>query len=417
MGGLKLVILVSVMMGGAPQEAPTDDRLYGRVTTSGGDVIEGFLRWDRNEGSWVDLLNGDKEIPWQNLREAEELDDRDRRRRDRDRSVSFMGIRISWDEDDMDGASRATSGLRFGHIETLEVNRERGARITLKSGEELELSGGSTDLGPALRRMVVEERDGRETALRWRDLDRIDFMAAPAGGPPPAGERLYGTLTTWSGEVFTGFVAWDVDEIFTTDVLDGEERGRTREIEFERIGSIERAGRSGARVTLTNGETLELRGTNDVNDGNRGIAISDPGLGQVQVRWEDFESVVFETAPAGVGAYESFSGGAELYGRVETERGDPIEGYIRWDNDEEFTWEMLDGSDSGIDFDIEFGNISVIEKRGDWGADVELHDGRVFRLEDSNDVNDDNKGIFVRTEDGETILIHWEDFDRVVFAR
>ena len=33
----------------------------------------------------------------------------------------------------------------------------------------------------------------------------------------------------------------------------------------------------------------------------------------------------------------------------------------------------------------------------------------------SNDVNDDNKGIFVRLEDGETVMLQWGEFQRVEF--
>ncbi len=45
-----------------------------------------------------------------------------------------------------------------------------------------------------------------------------------------------------------------------------------------------------------------------------------------------------------------------------------------------------------------------------------LRDGRIFEVEGSNDVDDDNKGIFVTQADGSTVLVRWEDFDSVVFA-
>ena len=34
------------------------DRIYGKITTVDGDSYQGIIRWDRNEVSWVDQLNG-----------------------------------------------------------------------------------------------------------------------------------------------------------------------------------------------------------------------------------------------------------------------------------------------------------------------------------------------------------------------
>ena len=113
MGSMKWVVLALTALGMGSQEIPSDDRIYGRVTTAGGDVYEGYLRWDRNEGSWADLLNGTKELPWRNARDAERLDDDMRSRRDDERSIRILGLRISWSEGDDDYPQVATSGIRF----------------------------------------------------------------------------------------------------------------------------------------------------------------------------------------------------------------------------------------------------------------------------------------------------------------
>jgi hypothetical protein len=76
-----------------------------------------------------------------------------------------------------------------------------------------------------------------------------------------------------------------------------------------------------------------LDGSNDVNSSNRGIQVSDPDLGQVQVEWGAFESIRFQPAPD-VGSYGRFDGGHRLRGTVVTESGDRVTGEIRWDNDE-----------------------------------------------------------------------------------
>ncbi len=45
-----------------------------------------------------------------------------------------------------------------------------------------------------------------------------------------------------------------------------------------------------------------------------------------------------------------------------------------------------------------------------------LLDGRTFELEGSNDVDRDNKGIFVEQDDGSMVLVRWDDFDQMKLA-
>ena len=97
---------------------------------------------------------------------------------------------------------------------------------------------------------------------------------------------------TESGESLTGTVRWDDDEASTWEMLDGRSRGVDFEIEFAQIARIERSGR-GALVTLTDGRSFELSGSNDVNDGNRGILV-DTRSGVRKVRWEDFRELRLE---------------------------------------------------------------------------------------------------------------------------
>ena len=78
-------------------------------------------------------------------------------------------------------------------------------------------------------------------------------------------------------------------------------------------------------------------------------------------------------------------------------------------------WEILDGSYRGVDFDIEFGYIRRIERLSSRRATVTLKDGRAYELSGSNDVDRNNKGIFVQLEDGSTVAIDWASFRGVEF--
>lgn len=389
------------------------DRLYGRVTTVDGRSHEGLLRWDRDEASPLDFLDGRKVVPIAYLREAASLDPEVAARQQAERTIVAFGMRITWDEDDASDPFATASAVRMGHIRTIaRVDRET-ARITLRDGNEIELRAGTTDVGRSMRGLEVDG-GGDRIVLDWDELERVDFMDEPPPGARPGAERLYGTVTTWNDAEYTGVVTWDLDESVTTDVLDGRSGGEDHEIPFGEIHEIAWESDRSAMVTLATGARLELRGTNDVNRQNRGIEISGV-FGRATVGWGDFQRVRFDTA----GAVEvpDFEPGAPLFGTVRARDGRVIEGRIRWDNDEEAAWELLDGWREDTDIDIEFGSISSIERVDDGGVVVTSRDGRQWTLEDQGDVDPDNGGIFVEPEGRRRRLVRWVDFERVDFRR
>ena len=391
------LLCVAALAGPAwtqPAWAQDGDRIWGRLYTTAGDAYEGFIRWDRNEGSWVDVLDGSKEIPDENYLawlEAKGADGPPLR------YIDLQGFRISWREADPDFALTAASGIRFGHLRSLRVVEGDRVELTLRSGEVVELAGRSRNLGRSNRGLVVDVPRRSEVDLNWRDLERIDFSAAPSG-VRARGHRLYGTVEDIQGNRYTGYVAWDLDEIMESDVLEGDEMegGRSWEIQFREIASIARV-EGGARVVLVDGDELDLTGERDVDRRNRGIQISDPALGLVEVEWSEFEVLRFHDADVVVG-YDAFDGGHPLVGTVVTQSGEEIEGLIRWDADEEGSWELLNGRADDVTFSIEFSQVSRIVRGEVYGAAVTLLDGRTFELDDSNDVDWDNKGILIAPE-------------------
>jgi len=386
--------------------AEDNGRIYGTIYTVDGDTFEGMIRWDKNEAHWVDILNGSKEL-------RSSYRDRDRRKYgNRKKSIKIFGIRISDHDSDWSWSGSAESGMRFGHIKTMEVIDDDRVLLILKSGREVELSGNSTDIGSGIREILIEDRNEGEIEFSWDDIEKIEFEDTKGGFTSNLGERLYGTLTTRRGDEFTGFVCWDVDELFTMDILDGNEKRRKRKIKFGTIQSISRYSSSGAQLVMKNGDEMVLRGTNDVDDDNRGIIISDPGFGQVRVEWDEFEELVFKDIPRYI-TYDQFDGGRELKGTVFTEDGDSYRGTIVWDIDEEYTWEIIDGEYRDLEYDIEFGLIKQIEKNSYRSAEVTVWDGRSFRLRGSNDVDEDNKGIIITLADGDEVVVEWDEFERL----
>ena len=406
---IPLAVLTSLPLAVFSWVRADSGRLYGRVSTEQDEIFQGTIRWDDHETFWDDILDATKEIDGSS-------DGQERRQR---KEIEIFGLTISWTEtrDGDDGDRRF--GIRLGRLRSIQRRSRRSAVLTLKNGTRMRVSGSGTDIGSANRGIVIHDRDVGLVTVDWSDLEKVEFASGTV--EPEAGReewRLFGTVTIWDGTSFRGFIRWDDDECLSTDILDGESRGEDLEIPFAKVKAIERASSSSARVELASGQTIRLRGTNDVDDGNRGIVIKVPQLGQVTVEWEDFERAEFERPPPGVLLdYDDFDAGGPLYGTVWNDDGDSWQGRVRWDDDETMTYEFLDGEMDDVDVRIEFADIRSITRRSSRSAVVELTSGETVTLKGTCDVNDENRGIFVESEDDRLIRLDWYDFDRVVFDR
>ncbi|HSG47310.1 MAG TPA: hypothetical protein VLA43_05755, partial [Longimicrobiales bacterium] len=250
--------------------AQADERIWGRVETADGEVAEGFLRWGRVGAAWADVLPGVRAIPGEHYRiwsRAWGGDDEPPRR-----VVELMGFRISWNEDDPDFPLAAESGIRFGHLQQARTTETGELVLTLRSGHEVVFQRGWD--GPGSGRELEVEVPGRDPLrVDWDDLLRVTF--GPAPGSATASPRLHGTAEDRWGGRYTGYIAWDLDELLAADILHGEERGSGREIPLRQVASLARDW-NGTRVTLRDGGTVVLDGSNDVGRGHRGVAVSDP---------------------------------------------------------------------------------------------------------------------------------------------
>lgn len=415
MAGFTVGVLLLSGVVSAP--GPEDVRLYGRVTTEDGRVFEGYLRWDRNEASRTDFLDATREIPGEVLDEAERLDPALAEEMRQRRSIVAFGVRIRWEVDDLEGPPTVSTAIRFGHVASLEPLDGRRARVTLLDGEMIELVGSTTDVGPALRGILVDTGTGAPVEVDWRDLARVDFLPPPVEGPAPRDSPLHATVRTRGGLEMTGWIAWDRDEVLGSDVLDGRDGSTEYEIPFRDIRRIAPEGRRSALVTLRTGEDLSLRGTNDVDRGNRGLELADPAWGRAIVPWEELEDVRFhapDRRPDRVARPDALG---PIRGTVFARDGRVLSGEMRWGHDEERRWEVLDGWVGGVELDIEFAAIEQIRPDGLEASVVSLIDGRILRLEGTDDVAEGHRGVFVKPDEGPRRLVRWQDVDRVLLSR
>jgi len=402
-----LYVIVAVAIGATlagPATAESDSGyLYGRVITVDGTAYQGEIRWGREETFWDDIFNTSKvENP-----NIDYLDDDEREDIERRENRSWWGGSINIGSDD----HTHRFAVRFGDVRAIEMDGDE-VEVEFKNGMKMMFDGGSNDIGASI--MVLDSETGR-VKLKWDRVERVEFMDTPGRLDDKLGDPLYGTVETRHGP-FTGLVQWDHEECLTSDVLDGDTRDGDMSISFGNIESIEKRGNSRSLVTLRTGRELELRGSNDVDEDNRGIIVKDADYGKVKVMWKDFEKVTFESKSRTSGdAYASYGMPREINGRVRTSDGDTFTGRIIFDLDEEWDFEMLDGSRGETQYMIPFRSVARIIPENRKSATVELRSGKTIRLEKSQDVTRDNDGIlvFADSRGDDPVYIRWEDVKEI----
>lgn len=397
-----LAPLAALLLAAAPDLAAADAKgfLYGTVVTKGGTSYEGRLRWGNEEAFWTDHFNATKD-------ERPLVREIPREHRSTSEQVKVFGVPVGLRWSDVD----RQLVVRFGDLKSIVVSGAHGGTLVTKDGEEVPFADGSNDVGA---RITVWDASLGEVQVPWEKLRRVDFKAAPADLPGlPA--RLSGTVKTEAG-TFRGTLQWDKEECLSTDVLDGSSDDGRMKVEMGKVRAIEREGRRASRVFLKDGRDVVLRGTNDVNDENRGLFVDDPRFGRVLVPWSAFVRVDFEDAGSGPG-YHEFPPLGPLHGTVKTRDGKVYRGRIVYDVDEGRGWETLDGDQDGISYAIPFAQVASVVPSGRLRARVQLRGAKEeLVLEESGDVTERNAGVFVLDGDRKT-YVPWDEVSRIDFGK
>lgn len=400
-------ILVAIFLG---HQASSQDEgyIYGKVTTIDDKTYEGAIRWGKEEAFWTDMFNASKDenenLDYLSRDEIEELEDR--KKSFWEKRHGWVNVSWNWD---FDNEFVHQFVCQFGEIKSIRPTRRQGAEVTMQSGLVYDLDGeGYNDIHTKVR--VMDPELGI-IELAWDRIDLIEFMPTPGKLKEKFGEPLYGTIETSEGK-FTGFVQWDHDERVSTDKLDGDTDDGDLSITFGNIKSIERYGSSRSIVILKSGRELELSGSNDVNDENRGIIVDIIGMGRIDVPWDEFEKVTFTEAPNSGPAYESFSKQGRITGSVELRNGDTFDGELIYDLDEAYQFEVLQGMLDDIEMIIPFKNIKEIMPRNYDNCNVTLKGGEKYLLGDGQDVSDKNQGIIIK-KGGEVRYVSFEDVEKI----
>ncbi len=382
--------------------------LYGRVTTVGGAIYVGRLRWGGDEEVfWGDTFQGFKdENPWV----AEVPSERLPRER---RSIEIFGLEIAKRDHPIDLRRPFTAW--FGDVGRIEAGG-RELRVTLKSGTVVALDRlSASDFDDGVRVWADGHGVVDLDSLRIRT---IEFLPTARLGTVPS--RLHGTVRTGHGD-FTGFIQWNRQKSVGSDELDGHTTGGELSVRLDAVRSIARNSRDSSRVTLLDGRQIVLSDTRDVGRGNRGIYVDDRRYGRVLISWDAFERADFSAAGSGP-AYGDFPPGRPLTGSVATRAGRRLTGRLVFDLDESETTETLDAPSEGVDYTIPFGLVASIvpgrEECGTRGGGVILHSGEELQLECAGDLGEGNAGMLIFVDGRERPeYLPWADVERIDFNR
>jgi len=383
-----------------PAAANQDVRgyLYGTVETTSGNSYTGLLRWGREEAFWDDHFNGSKQDEPATGRLP-------RGYRRAPRKVEVFGLEVSgpWER----AWSQRQLIVRFGDLKEIRPRGSDRADIVLRNGDTLRIDGGSNDLGG---KITVWDATVGKIDVDWDRTRSIKFAATPASARP-AGQRLSAKVRTTVGE-FSGYLQWDKEEALTVDELDGDTDDGDVSLPMGRIRAIERRSRRSARVELVDGRVLELSGTNDVDSSIRGIVVEDTRFGRVELPWDVFERADIEIAKDSGRGYDDYAPLGAIRAKVTLRGGKVREGRIAYDLDETYLWEMLNGNQDDVDYDIPFAYVKQIRPLGR-RSEVVLDNGQKLRLEGQTDVGEDHGGIAFLDGGDEDDYVIWDDVELV----
>jgi len=373
--------------------------LYGTIETTSDNSYTGLLRWGREEAFWDDHFNATKQdepatgrLPRGYKREP--------------RRVEVFGLEISgpWER----SWSPRQLIVRFGDLSEIRPRSHDRAELVFRSGQTLRIEGGSNDLGG---KITVWDDSLGKIDVDWDRIRSIRFASTPASARPE-GQRLWTRVRTTVGD-FSGYLQWDKQEALTVDELDGDTDDGDVSIPMGRIRAIERRSRRSSRVELIDGRTLELSGSNDVDSSNRGIVVEDARFGRVEIPWEVFERADIEVAKDSGKRYGDYPSLGPIEAKVTLRGGKTRQGKIAFDLDETHGWEMLNGIQDDVDYDIPFARVKSIRPLGSRRSEVTLTNGEKLRLEGQTDVSDDNAGIAFLDAEGDDAYVSWEDVELV----
>ena len=403
----QFIALVSLFIG---HSMATEPSLYGSITRPDGQQVTGTIQWDDEETFLSDIFNGRK-IETVGLEYLTPAEIKTLTNHQPGPKAEVMGFEITFKSIFGKEIDKPNFYVPFGAIKTIDVNNTNNQlTVTLHDGSQIITNGGSNDIDAKVN---VLDKEGEKTSYDMDDLEKIEFFKPPAT-VNTFGEGIYGEVESESG-TYSGRIMWDQDERLLSEELDGSENGQDYEIKFADIAVIEKKDNA-SLVTLKDGKTLLLRGTNDVNQGNRGIYVNIPGGVRKDIKWSDFKKLTIQQTDLDWnGQYQQLTQIQLLSGVIELKNGEKINAkQLAFDLNHQSSAELLNVQINGKEHFIPFYLIASISPLNELASTLTLRDGSEYVAYGERYVTRDNNGIMALIED-KNQWIQWQEVKTILF--
>jgi hypothetical protein len=134
--------------------------------------------------------------------------------------------------------------------------------------------------------------------VTWDAFERVEFREVEHSGRGyddygPA-RRLRGKVTDYKDRTYAGNLVFDLDEVWSWEILNGDLGDVEFFVPFEMIRVIEPQGDDESRVVLKNGEVLELGEGQDVSENNDGVVVLGENDRETYISWDEVKRVEFD---------------------------------------------------------------------------------------------------------------------------
>jgi hypothetical protein len=174
---------------------------------------------------------------------------------------------------------------------------EKGFEISFRDGSIKNLCC-TDDLNMGKLSIIIKNEEIGHLELKMSDIDLVEFRGASMRGPDykhyaPV-SRLSGRITTTNNDVLRGRIIYDLDEAFSSEILDGENAGYSYKIPFSLIRRITPRGPGMSDITLKKGGIIRLSGHVDVNEQNRGCLLETAKGEYLYIPWNKITEISFQ---------------------------------------------------------------------------------------------------------------------------
>lgn len=218
---------------------------------------------------------------------------------------AFTG-HIKWDLDERNGMDILDGESRHGDQKIpfekiVAIDKARGGEavdLEFESGRTM-LIDGSNDCDSGNRGIAIYMEELGSIEVEWDDFQRLELTneipAASHFDMFHSPQGIDAEILTYNGLSHSGHIAFDKDEIWDFEFIDGDDDDIEYQIPIRNIKRIKPKNRSFSMVQLRNGEQILLGDRQDVSDKNDGILIFNQSRNiPIEVEWDDIEEIIFK---------------------------------------------------------------------------------------------------------------------------